>query len=112
MSSNTTAGRILREPLHAAAPQSAIEVEAVVLEMRMLDERFDIGWEPRAVLVQRGSYDALGKMVDPIYRGLWEVRLYDPSQRTTTWREWVRVCLVTEPVRIAAGMTAMQDDGP
>ena len=98
--------------LHVGAPQSGEDVASVVRALRLLDHRFGVRWEPRAVLVQRGSYNATGGLVEPIYRGLWELILDDTAFRTAPWRQWTRVCFVSTPVRVAAGLDAMPQDGP
>lgn len=100
-----------RLELHAAAPQSGEDVASVLRGLRELDPRFGIRWEPRAVMVERGSYDPLGKVVEPKYRGLWEITLDDKTFGTANWRSWTRVCFVTKPVEVAAGLTAMAQDG-
>ena len=95
------------------APQSRDEVQRVVDQLRLAvnDDSLDIQWEPKAVLVTRGRYDAVGKMIDPVYRGLWEIRRYrDPSQ-TAGWRDWRRVCFITVP-EDHKGMKMMYEDGP
>lgn len=97
--------------LHAAAPQSGEDVESVVRELRLLDPRLSVRWEPRAVMVKRGRYDPLGKVIDPVWRGLWEIVLDDKAFSTANWRDWTRVCFVTKPTRIAGGLTAMAQDG-
>jgi hypothetical protein len=91
-------------------PQSGDDVRLVVEALQQLDPLLDIRWEPCARLIKAGSYDALGKLVAPIYEGLWEVVRYD-SFNTATWRQHTRICFVTKPVRIAAGLDAMPADG-
>lgn len=97
--------------LAGAAPQSGADVETVVRELRLLDARLGVRWEPKAVMVSRGSYGVLGEVVDPVYRGLWEVVLDDKAFSTADWRGWTRVCLVTRPTRLAEGLHAMPQDG-
>ncbi len=94
------------------APQSRDEVQAIVdaLCLAVNDSDLDIQWEPRAVLVSRGRYDAVGKMIDPVYRGLWEIRRYRDQTQTAGWREWRRVCFITEP-ETHNGTTMMYADG-
>ena len=102
-------------PMHAAAPQSWAEVGPVEAQLRLLDDAIRIEWEPRAVMIGRGSYDANGKAVDPKYRGLWKViKLGDPN-RTATWRDHAIITYVTVPTTIGSGakkVHAMQADGP
>lgn len=96
----------------ADAPQGRDEVQRIVdlLRRAVSDDSLDIQWEPRAVLVSRGRYDAMGKMIDPVYRGLWEIRRSrDPSQ-TAGWRDWRRVCFITEP-EVHKDLTMMYSDG-
>lgn len=97
--------------LHAAAPQSGEDVESVVRELRLLDPLLSVRWEPRAVLEKRGGYDAVGHIIAPIYRGLWEIIRCDTAFSTAPWRNWTRVCFVTKPVTLVAGLTAMAQDG-
>jgi hypothetical protein len=95
------------------APQAREQVQPIVEQLRLAvnDPHLDIQWEPKAVLVSRGGFDAVGKMVDPVYRGLWEIRRYgDPSQ-TAGWRDWRRVCFITAPEE-HKGMKMMYADGP
>ena len=93
------------------APQSGEDVEAVVRDLKTLDHRFDVRWEPKAVMTKRGRYDTMGKVIHPEYRGLWEIILKDKAFSTAEWRGWTRVCFVTKPVDVAPGLTAMVQDG-
>jgi hypothetical protein len=98
--------------LSGAAPQSGEDVAAVVRDLRLVDPRFGVRWEPKAVMTKRGGYNAVGGIIDPEYRGLWEVVLDDKTVGTADWRPWTRVCFVTQPTRIGSGLMAMADDGP
>ena len=95
------------------APQDRRDVQLVVDRLRLAvnDPHLDIQWEPCAVLVVRGRYDAMGKMIDPVYRGLWEIRRYHDASRTAAWRDWRRICFITEPEE-HKGMMLMYADGP
>ena len=97
--------------LHAGAPQSGEDVESVVRDLKPLDVRLGVRWEPRAVLVRRGRYTGEGKLIDPVYRGLWEIILDDKQAGTADWRSWTRICFVTEPTEVATGLRAMAQDG-
>jgi hypothetical protein len=92
------------------APQSGIDVESVVRELQLLDPLLNVRWEPKAVMETRGGYDAVGKVINPIYRGLWEI-IRDDGQGTAPWRSWTRVCFVTKPTDVATGLPAMAQDG-
>lgn len=94
------------------APQSDVEVAPVVERLRRLDPRFDIRWEPRAVMVRRGSYDAQGKLTASTYDGRWEVVLRGAQDKTANWRDWVRMCFVTPIVDVAPGVAGMEQEGP
>lgn len=99
----------------SAPPQSRDEIEPIERELRRLDDDLRIEWEPRAVLVTRGRYDALGKMTEPVYDGRWKiVKKHDPN-RTAMWREDALVTYVTAPVTAGYGekkVYAMTADGP
>ena len=94
------------------APQSRDEVQAVVDRLRIAvnDPHLDIQWEPKAVLIHRGSYDAAGKLIAPIYNGRWEIRRYHDQYGTAGWRDWRRICFITEPEE-HKGMKMMYADG-
>lgn len=100
---------------HVAAPQSWAEVEPHETALRQLDDRLRIAWEPQAVMVGRGTYDANGHLIAPKYEGRWKViKLGDPH-RTAMWREDALVTYVTTPVVIGSGtekVHAMTADGP
>ena len=95
----------------SGAPQSGEDVEAVVRELRLLDPRLNVRWEPKAIMVRRGRYSATGQVIDPVYDGRWEIILNDKAFSTAEWRDWTRVCFVTQQTRIAAGLMAMAQDG-
>ena len=107
--------RTLERTLHTAAPQSWAEVGPVEAALRLLDDGLRIVWEPRAVMVKRGNYDANGRIVNPTYEGRWKiVKVGDPN-RTALWREDALVTYVTTPVTIGGGdrkVHAMTADGP
>lgn len=94
-------------------PQSPDQVQAFVDELRLAvnDPLLGVRWEPRAVMVARGGYDVTGKVKDPVYRGLWEIIRDSTRDKTATWRSWTRICFVTQPVRVEAGLDAMVQDG-
>lgn len=83
----------------------------MVRELRLLDPRLGVRWEPRAVMTKRGRYDPMGKVVDPEWRGLWEITLDDKAFSTAEWRDYTRVCFVTVQVEVAPGLKAMVQDG-
>lgn len=93
------------------APQSGEDVASVVRELRLLDPRLNVRWEPKAVMTKRGHYDTLGKVIHPEYRGLWEIILEDKAFSTAEWRGWTRVCFVTVRTEVAPGLMAMVQDG-
>lgn len=100
---------------HVAAPQSWHEVKPFEDELRRLDDRLRIAWNPKAIVTKPGSFDVMGSVVPPEYAGRWEVILPDDPFRSQTYRAWTLVCRVTQPVEVkAAGMTmpAMADRGP
>lgn len=97
------------------APQSRDEVDVIERELQRMDARLAIAWEPKAVMVKRGSYDVLGRVVDPVYDGRWKVVLRGDPYRTAMWREDTLVTYVTAPVTVGSGtqkVHAMTADGP
>lgn len=42
-------------------------------ELRRLDDRLRILWNPRAVMTTRGTFDAVGHSSEPKYDGRWQV---------------------------------------
>ncbi len=92
------------------APQSGDDVRLVVEDLQALDSLLDVRWEPHAVIVKRGGYDAMGKIINPTFRGLWEIIRYD-GFATQSHRPWTRICFVTQPVEIVPGVKAMVEDG-
>jgi hypothetical protein len=95
------------------APQGPDEVRPVVEQLRLLDPRLDVLWNPRCVLVTAGGYDALGRLIAPVYDGRWQVILHDRALQTATWRDHVLVCTVTAPAADAPpGVHALTHDGP
>jgi hypothetical protein len=97
------------------APQSRAEVDPVEQSLRLLDDALRIEWEPRAVMVKRGGYDARGKVINPVYDGRWKVvKKHDPF-RTAMWREDSLVCYLTAPMVTGSGeakVHALTADGP
>ena len=50
-------------------------------ELRNIREDFELRWNPKAVLVKAGSYDATGKLRDPVYEPRFELWDRDPNGR-------------------------------
>lgn len=97
------------------APQSRADVDPIERELRRLDDALRIEWEPRAVLVSRGRYDAMGKMIDPTYDGRWKVVKKGDVNRTAMWREDGLVCYLTTPMTVGSGerkLSVLTADGP
>lgn len=98
-----------------SAPQSDIEVLPVVAEInRLVDPHLDIVWNPKAVMVAKGSYNAVGQRTEPTYRGLWEIRRLRDPNATESHRDWRHIMYVTEP-KPPLGPDQpelMQEDGP
>ncbi|MDB4876459.1 MAG: hypothetical protein JWM41_2905 [Gemmatimonadetes bacterium] len=63
------------------APQSDDEIRPIVDELRLLDARLDVRWNPTKIVTQPGRYTELGKLIPPKYDGRWEVILYDSPDR-------------------------------
>lgn len=96
------------------APQSDDEVRPVVaaIQAAVNDARLDVLWEPRAVLVQRGHYDARGHLMHSIYAGRWRLVRYNDPSATQTHRGFTHIAFITQPTDIAIGIRAFQDNGP
>lgn len=97
------------------APQSRDEVLPIETALRALDDALRIEWEPKAVMVKRGGYTAMGKVVDPVYDGRWAIVKKDDAHRTQSYRPDTRIAFITAPVEVGSGTTkiqAMQEDGP
>lgn len=62
-------------------PQSPTDVDPIERELRLLDDRLRIVWNPRAFLACPGSFDAQGNAIPPRYDGRWQVILLngDPT---------------------------------
>jgi hypothetical protein len=100
---------------HAAAPQSWHEVKPFEDQLRQLDDRLRIVWNPRAIVTKPGTFDVTGASVPPEYAGRWEVIIPDDPFRTQTFRTWTVVCRVTQPIEVREGadtLPAMADRGP
>jgi len=54
-------------------PQSQEEIAPIEAELRKLDSQLRIRWNPRAIMVSRGTIDAVGHSGEPVYRGLFQV---------------------------------------
>lgn len=96
-------------------PQSRDEVEPVERQLRLIDDAIRLEWEPKAVMTKRGGYDAMGRVINPVYDGRWAIVKKGDPFRTQSYRPDSRICFVTAPVTIGYGtkqITAMQEDGP
>jgi hypothetical protein len=56
-------------------PQSPADVEPVEAELRLLDDRLRLVWNPRAFLATPGSFTAEGQPIPARYDGRWQVIL-------------------------------------
>jgi hypothetical protein len=54
-------------------PQSQEEIAPIEAELRKLDSQLRIRWNPKAIMVSRGTIDAVGHSGEPIYAGRWQV---------------------------------------
>lgn len=100
---------------HVAAPQSWAEVKPFEDQLRQLDDRLRIAWNPKAIVTKPGSFDVMGTQVPPEYAGRWEVIIPDDPFRSQTYRTWTLVCRVTQPVEVRSGvdvLPAMEERGP
>lgn len=85
------------------APQSDEEIRPIVEGLKQLDQLLDVRWNPEAIIVAKGSYSALGKRVNPVYDGRWDVIRYDSPTHGHAGvhpdRGFTVICTVTEPKR-------------
>lgn len=85
-----------------SAPQSAEEIRPFVDALQRMDPLIDIRWDPKAVLLEAGSYSVFGKLVPPTYDGRWQViRWQTPLSRTPTKdrSDFIIICTVGEYTR-------------
>ncbi len=61
------------------APQSTEELAPIVAAIRAIDPLLDIRWNPRAVVVAYGSYDAEGNVKPAVYDGRWQIIRYESA---------------------------------
>lgn len=93
------------------APQSGAEVADVLTALRRMDPLLGLRWNPKAVLVARGSYSVLGQRVDAQYAGRWQVIRFQTPTGLHAGRDYTVICTVTEPFHDGHGWM-MQADGP
>lgn len=101
--------------LPSSAPQGWAEVGPIEAELRRLDDRLRIEWDPEAIMVKRGGYDAQGRIINPVYDGRWKVVIKGDPNRTAMWREDSLLTYVTAQVIIGSGkekVYAMEANGP
>lgn len=95
-------------------PQSQEEIGPVVHALQGMDHLLDLVWEPKAVMVAKGSYSPLGQLVPPRYEGRWQVIRYDThnwhEDRRHNGRQYCVICTVTETID-ADGIRCMVKDG-
>lgn len=108
--------RELSERVPGSAPQSPEEIQRWERELQQLDPRLHVRWNPEAVLLTPGRYDAIGRAVLPTYDGRWEVILLDDAGfKTAEWRPWTLVTRVTALVEQRVGVhrvRTMELNGP
>jgi hypothetical protein len=64
----------------AIITRSVMEVPDYVVEgLTNIREGLHLRWNPRAVMVKEGKYDAQGKLVDPTFDPRWELWDTDPN---------------------------------
>lgn len=84
------------------APQSDAEIRPFVEALQRIDPLIDIRWDPKAVMLDAGSYSVLGKAILPTYDGRWQViRWQAPLSRTPTndRSDFIIITTVTEYTR-------------
>lgn len=92
------------------APQSKGEVEPVVRALKGMDHLLDLIWNPKAFMLERGSYSVLGQLIPPTYAGRWQVIRYDTPNLSPT-RDYCVLCTVTQPVT-HNGVVCLTEEGP
>ncbi len=103
---------------HAAAPQSWVDVKPFEDELRRMDDRLRIHWNPRAVPVFGQLTDVKGRRAVVGHDGRWEVILVGSDKahfRTQSVRDYTLVCRVTKPTEVTQGgmkVPAMVEHGP
>ena len=79
------------------APQGDNEIAPVLSALRLIDPLLSVIWNPKAVMVGKGSYTALGVATPPAYDGRWQVIRYDTHHWSPT-RDYCLICTVTETI--------------
>lgn len=92
------------------APQSVDEIGPVVAALKGIDHLLDIIWNPKAFMIERGSYSVLGHVTPPKYAGRWQVIRYE-TPNLSVRRDYCVICTVTEPVE-HRGILCLQEEGP
>ncbi len=96
------------------APQPETEVAPIRAALQGIDHLLDVKWNPRALVVRYGSYDANGNIRPALYDGRWELIRYESA--TTLHpdrgeRSYTVLAQVTEPV-MYGGVRCMVHSGP
>lgn len=93
------------------APQSDSEVRPVVDALQRMDALLDVRWNPEAVMLAKGSYSELGKLIPPTYDGRWQIIRYDSANTghagVHEGRGYTVICTITEPTIDDHGVIAM-----
>ncbi len=92
------------------APQSAESIQPIVAALQAIDHLLDVRWEPRAVVVRYGEYDAEGNVRPAVYDGRWQLIRRDTATSLHAERGYTVLCNVTEQVEYG-GVPAMLSDG-
>ncbi len=92
-------------------PQSDTELAPIVAAIQAIDPLLDIAWNPRAIVVRYGSYDAEGNVQPAVYDGRWEIRRADQGTSLHPGRGYTVLCRITEQT-VHGGVPAMLWDGP
>lgn len=112
-SSTPTAPRGIVSQVRAShgPPQSQEEVGRIVRELRLMDPLLDILWNPKAILVEKGSYTETGKLIPPIFDGRWEVIRHQTENMHPERGDYAVICQLSQPAR-QDGLLYITKDGP
>lgn len=79
--------------------------------LQQMDPLLDFRWNPKSVMVEKGSYSEVGKLIDPIYEGRWDVIRHHTENLHPERGDYAVICTLTQPQRIE-GILCLSHDGP
>jgi hypothetical protein len=93
------------------APQSKEEIRPIIESIQTIDRLLDIIWNPQAVLLEKGRYSEIGKLIPPIYDGRWQVIRHQTENFHPERGDYAVICTLTTPER-HDGILCLTHDGP